>query len=259
MKKHSGAAKARNVGIKTSKGNLLLFIDADAWFNKATIYDLIKQLDENTDIVFPKITYENGHLLYPVFEEEKKYPHITGCFLIKKNSLKKLDEHFDEFYETYLEDYDFFIRSKLSSLNAKYIENARVIHANKELGKDYSERYFLEVRNLFYGFLKLGKMEKKSIPFNPFTLNNIIKSFFLGLLNFAWFNWYGYDRKSTTSKKLTLILKERTNKISNKSITNIALFFKAFSEIIKNYRIISRKKISLIRYYQPKKIIKDFD
>jgi len=241
LKKHSGAAKARNVGIKRSKGSLLLFIDADAWFNKATIHNLIKQLDKNTDIVFPKINYENGHLLYPVFEDEKNYPRISACFLIKKKSLKKLDEYFDEFYQTYLEDYDFFMRCNLAGLNAKYIENACVIHANKEQ-KDYSERYYLEIRNLIYGRLKLG-------PRKPFTFTNLVKAFILGIFNFAWFNWYGYDRRNTFNKKVRLVL-ERNNKISKNGFQNLVLFLRAINKVIIDYKVISKKKKSFRKFYQ---------
>ena len=223
LKKHSGAAKARNVGIKKSKGNLLLFIDADAWFNKTTIHNLIKLLDENTDIVFPKITYENGHMLYPLFEQEKKYPHISCCFAIKKNSLKKLDGLFDEFYQTYLEDYDFFIRCKLDGLKAKYEKNARVIHANKELNKDYSERYYLEVRNIIYGRKKIGAQ-------GPFLYSNLVKAFFAGIFNFAWFNWYSYDRTLNNWDKFKLLFKH-SNKITNENLfSRISIFFKGISQ-----------------------------
>lgn len=242
LKKHSGAATARNIGIKKSKGDLLLFIDADAWFNKATIHNLIKQFDKDTDIVFPKINYENGHLLYPVFEEEKKYPHISACFLIKKNSFKKLDEPFDEFYQTYLEDYDFFIRCKLSSLNAKYVENARVIHANKDKNIDYSQRYYYEVRNLIYGRLKVG-------PKKPFTFTNIIKVFILGIFNFAWFNWQGYYRDSIKKVKVQLLIKN-DNKIFQKNMfQSIWIFGKSCFNILKSISLIKKKNRKVRKFY----------
>ena len=245
LKKHSGAAKARNIGIKKSKGSLLLFIDADAWFNKATIHDLMTGIDKNTDIAFPKLNYENGHLLYPVFEEEKKYPYISGCFLIKKKSLKKLDEYFDEFYKTYLEDYDFFIRCKLANLKAKYIENARVIHADKEQ-KDYSERYYLEVRNLMYGKIKLGSKK-------PFTFTNLIKAFFLGILNFAWFNWQGYDRESTLKLKLNVIKNKKNKIFSKNSLKAVTLYLKAVHEIMKNLNKVQKKRVIVRKFYNLKK------
>lgn len=249
LKKHSGATSARNKGIKKSKGELLLFIDNDIHFNKSTITTLINSVDENIDIYFPKITYENGHVLYPVLETEKTYPHISGCFLIKKKSLKKLDEYFDEFYETYLEDYDFFMRCNFAELKAKYVEHARVIHANKE-NKDFSYRYYLEVRNLVYGYLKMRNLRKKSKFYNPFTLSSIVKAFYLGLCNFAWFNWYSYDRKLVKKEKLKLLFQGK-NKISEKKgLNNIILFFKAISDIVSNLKKIKKKRIKVRNYFK---------
>ena len=49
---------------------------------------------------------ENKQILYPILNVEKTFPHISACFGIKKKSLKKLDELFDENYETYLEDFE---------------------------------------------------------------------------------------------------------------------------------------------------------
>ncbi len=236
LKKRSGAAKVRNLGIKNSKGDYLLFVDGDIWFNKSTIDKLIDEIKE-VDIVFPKINYENYQLMYPVFDIEKKYPHISGCFLIKRTSLENLDEYFDEFYETYLEDYDFFMRCKVAGLKAQYVK-AAVIHANKDKLVDYGERYYLELRNILYGKKKLGKLAEESGLGNPFRVKIFVKSVVLGILNFAWFNWYGYDRRMTNRKKFEQILKGK-NKIFLKDISNsITLAIKAI-----RYNFDKRKEI----------------
>jgi len=244
---HGGASKARNLGIKEAKGTLLLFIDSDAWFNKSTLESMITKIDEEVDIIFPKIIYENGHILYPVLEIEKRYPHISCCFLIKKNSLEKLDEHFDEYYETYLEDYDFFIRCKLAGLKAKYVEDARVIHCNKEEETDYSQRYYLEIRNMLYGKLKFGDLANKSKLYNPFTLNALFKAFFCGIANFAWFNWYGYDRIS--KEKKSYISKNNNILFQKNRFMAILLFFKALKNNITNKKFISKKNKTLLKFY----------
>ena len=106
LDKNSGAAKARNTGVKDSKGELILFIDSDMWLTKNAIEDLVKGTSK-VDITFPKIVYENKQVMYPLFKIEKQYPHISGCFLIKKKSFEKI--LFDENYGTYLEDYDFLL------------------------------------------------------------------------------------------------------------------------------------------------------
>ncbi|AJF61851.1 TPA: glycosyltransferase [Candidatus Woesearchaeota archaeon] len=235
-----GASAARNNGVRNSGGDILLFIDSDMWLNKTTITTMIKGI-KDYDIVFPKIIYENGQVMYPLLEVEKQYPHISGCFLIKKDALEKLDENFDEFYGTYLEDYDFFIRCRLAGLSASYIEDARVTHKNKEK-TDYSERYYLEVRNLIYGYKKLGDLAKKSGLYNPFTKKAIAKSFIYGAMNFAWFNWHGYDR---ATKKL-----KTENKIFlGRGVSFIKYFSRALSEIKKEGGFINKKRDSVRKFY----------
>ncbi len=228
LSKNNGAAKARNEGIKNANGNYLLFIDSDMWFNLSSVETLVKSVEKETDIIFPKICYENGQVMYPLLDIEKKYPHISGCFLIKKESLNMLDDLFDEKYQTYLEDYDFFIRCKLSGLKAKYAKEARIIHKNKVSHNDYSKRYYLEIRNTIYGIKKIGKKAKKSGLYNPFTYSSLFKAFLCGLFNFAWFNWYGYERDK---KNISLgMLMKNKNKITKKRLKLITLFFKALKD-----------------------------
>ena len=77
-----GAAASRNIGIKNSSGDLLLFIDSDIWLNKAAVSEMIGQANKDTDIFFPKILNEDGSSLYPVLEQEKQSPQLSSCFLI---------------------------------------------------------------------------------------------------------------------------------------------------------------------------------
>lgn len=240
LDKNYGASKARNIGIKKTKGDILIFIDSDIWFNKNSIKLLLDSFDKNTDIVYPKIIFENKKLFYPILEIEKKYIHISGCFAIKRKSLHKLDENFDEYYQTYLEDYDFFMRCNNAHLNAKYNSNVTVIHANKINGTDYSSRYYLETRNTLYGILKLGKIRKESPLYNPFRISSLIKIFFFGVINFAWFNWQGYDRNKKSITK---------NKICKNQVKLIYLYFKAIFITLINIKSIQNKRRQIIKYY----------
>lgn len=52
---HEGVAKARNIGIKNSKGEILVFTDADCMFDKDWLIKLIKPLIEN-----PKVGVTGG-------------------------------------------------------------------------------------------------------------------------------------------------------------------------------------------------------
>ncbi len=231
LDKNSGAAKARNTGVKDSKGELILFIDSDMWLTKNAIEDLVKGTSK-VDITFPKIVYENKQVMYPLFKIEKQYPHISGCFLIKKKSFEKI--LFDENYGTYLEDYDFFIRCSLAGLKAKYVDKAKVMHANKGI-KDYTDRYYIEVRNTVYAMLK--KLPEQSKVYNPFTVSTLTKMFIFGVYNFAWFNWQGYNRKS---KKINF-----SNRITHHSWKLPFVFVKAIIDVIRKKFIGSQISLNM--------------
>ena len=216
QKNNLGAASARNKGIQEAKGTILVFIDSDAWFKKNSIKTLIKNII-TTDIVFPKTIFENSKIFYPIFNIEKNYPHISVCFAIFKSSLGKI--RFDEKFGTYNEDTDFFMRCSLAELKAKYIDDSIVIHKDKG-NCDYKKRYYLEVRNTVYGIKKWMFKPKTNEIYNPFKLSTLFKLFIYGLINFAWFNWSGYDRKN---KKMYKNIK---NKITKNTIKLPFLFIK---------------------------------
>ncbi|MBT3407983.1 glycosyltransferase [archaeon] len=248
--KNMGASYNRNIGIKNSNGDLLLFLDNDTWFNKNTIWTIIKSMTNNIDIVFPKILFEDGKIFYPLFESEKKYPLISACFMIKRNSLEKLDEYFDEFYGTYLEDYDFFIRCSLAKLNAKYVDEARAIHANKNANVDYSKRYFLEIKNTLYGIKKFKRQSKKIKISNPFTKSTLKKELILGIFNFAWFNWYAYDRNISKIQKIKLVFSKKNKIFLKNRLLAIKLRFKAHKYILQNNKQIKIKIKKFNDFYQ---------
>lgn len=246
LKKNKGAAFARNTGIKKSKSDFLIFIDSDAWFSKGSLETLVKNFN-NREIVFPKLIYDDKQELYPVLDIEKTYPHISGCFGIKKKSLDKLDEYFDETYETYLEDSDFFMRCNLAGLKAKYVSKSIVVHSNKENLMDYSIRYYLEIKNTLYGILKLGKLAKKTKMYNPFTVFSLLKNIFYGFMNYAWFNWYKNSRISFKNKLICIIL--RKNKISSKPFF-IRYTYKAITQNFQNLEKTIKKQREVRKFYK---------
>lgn len=240
LDKNYGASKARNAGIKGSKNDLLLFIDSDAWLKKGAARKMISLIDAKTDIVFPNAIFESGEKFYPTIPIEEEYPHISVCFIIKRDSLRRLDGIFDEAYETYLEDYDFFIRCRLAGLNAKYAENAVLVHANKT-ANDYSRRYFLETRNIVYGILKFWGYAGSSGMYNPFKISSVLKSFYCGVINFAWFDSQAYDRKS---KKII-----RKSKIQKLTIFNVIYFIRAIFSGLSMAGRAYRSKKKLRKFY----------
>ncbi|NTV24022.1 MAG: glycosyltransferase [Nanoarchaeota archaeon] len=198
LSSRKGAAAARNLGISNSGADILFFMDSDILLNNHTIKTMAEAL-KSADIVFPKITMESGRLFYPVLKQEESYPIVSACFMMKKSSLSKMDEGFDEHYGTYLEDCDFFMRAKLTGLSASYCKEAHVVHVDKG-ERDFSERYFLELKNTLYGHAKLGKLPLRTGLYNPFSLRVYIKEVLYGLMNYAWFNWEKADRDQVRLK-----------------------------------------------------------
>ena len=119
----SGVAKAPNVGIKNSKGSLILFFDGDVVLKKNTLKIFINSFKKNKNLnilqghwnktYHKKTNFITKHILlkiYQNFEEkfknEKKYFNFkgikasdlsTGCLALRKKVLKKIK--FNENYK----------------------------------------------------------------------------------------------------------------------------------------------------------------
>jgi glycosyltransferase involved in cell wall biosynthesis len=243
-KKNKGAAYCRNIGMSKSKGEFILFLDSDIILKQGSIKNMLESIKEQ-DISFPRIVYLNGIVMQPINKKELIYPAVSACFMIKNDSLKKLDEPFDETYKTFNEDTDFFVRCRLFDLKAKYSKKAIAFH-NVESSYNAEERYYLENRNIIYGILKLMGVKRKMDIEHPFKISSLFKNFICGIFNFRWFDWSLYNRKKRFLSKFLLLFKGN-NKITKKSrFILLYLFLKAFLWNILNIRLIISKRKRLI-------------
>lgn len=248
--KHKGAAYSRNLGIKISKGEHILFIDSDVYLKEGAIKKMLNSI-KNVDITFPKILYKNGKIMYPCSKREKKYPLLTTCFMIKRNSLTKLDSLFDEKYGTYNEDCDFFLRCYYFNLKAKYVSNAIAIHDHKN-SLNLEERFYLENKNILYGIIKFKKIRKKVDINHPFKISVLFKNFICALFNFNWFDWSHYNRNSSFFYKISLLLK-RHKKITQRSrLILVFLLLKSILINLKELPSIIKLNINLVKSYEYK-------
>ena len=76
---NKGAAAARNLGIKRSKGEFILFVDADDYIEENMIED------------FMKVTRENSIIFSNTFVEEKKLEYTLELFKNNRESINKED------------------------------------------------------------------------------------------------------------------------------------------------------------------------
>jgi len=245
-KKNKGAAYCRNTGIKKSKGDYLFFIDSDVFLKKGFFKNMI-ELIKDEDISFPKIVYLNGVVMQPINKKELIYPAVSACFMIKRNSLRKLDELFDETYKTFNEDTDFFVRCRLFGLKAKYSKNSLAVH-NVESPYDAEERYYLENRNITYGIIKFIGLKRNLDIEHPFKINSLFKNLLCGIFNFRWFDWSGYNRKKGLLSKFMIIFRSNRKITKKTSLALILLFFKATLWNILNIRLaISKRKRVILK------------
>lgn len=119
--KDDGIYDAMNKGITLATGKVIGLINADDWYEKRTIKEVVDIFNENKhrDIVYGllrhikneqeyKIEAQNHNFLY-----ERMIPHPT-CF-VKKAVYNKLN-NFSTMYRASA-DYDFMIRAKLANFN----------------------------------------------------------------------------------------------------------------------------------------------
>ena len=241
-KKNRGAAYCRNLGVLKSSGDYIVFVDSDVCLKKNCLDRMISSI-KYSDISFPTIVYEDKSIMYPLTPREQKYPMISACFMIRRESLEKLDEMFDETYRTFNEDSDFFLRCKLFGLKADYSKNAFAVHMHKS--HDTEKRYYLENKNIIYGIIKFKGLTKGLGLEHPFKVKALLKNFVCGIFNFNWFDWSSYKRNKSFLSKIRLLTKKHRKITDRTSITLLYLFFKAWVWNILNFNktLLKRKKL----------------
>ena len=125
-KKNSGLSSARNEGIKNSKGNFILFLDADDWIEINAISEMMECMKKTkANIVFCDTFLEGEsqgvRKRYYNFFEQLFVNHIPYCLLIKKEIFKKVG-NYDEGMKLGYEDWEFNIRLAKNGLFPKRIK-----------------------------------------------------------------------------------------------------------------------------------------
>ncbi|MEM3506767.1 MAG: glycosyltransferase [Candidatus Bathyarchaeia archaeon] len=90
-KRRIGIGKARNIGIKSSHGEIVAFIDDDAIPEYDWITKLIKCFNEGADAVFGKVVPRSSNLSKPIKLLSELYSSMVGCNMaFQKDALIKV-------------------------------------------------------------------------------------------------------------------------------------------------------------------------
>ncbi len=108
--KNSGAPKARNVGFEHSRGEYLLFCDADAVLKPNALRIMLEALEKNKKAGYADPWHRDGWKLFKLFafdtEKLKKMPYIHTMALIRREHFPK--KGWDESIKK-LQDWDLFL------------------------------------------------------------------------------------------------------------------------------------------------------
>ena len=119
---NQGPSAARNLGIRKSSGEILLFLDADDWLYPDGIQKNLDFLNENRDSAFVfgmhDIYYENYGRIYPVHRKLKTDMYrqllescvigMPGVALFRRWVFEEFK--FDESLKFFVEDYDLYLK-----------------------------------------------------------------------------------------------------------------------------------------------------
>jgi len=167
-------AKGRNTGAKLAKGNLLLFMDADAILPLNSLNKLIKRFkDEKIDVASVYVTPISKRIIdkflhgaYNLWAKMMQFtdPYLTGAFiLVRKDIFRKL-KGFDEKISV-AEDHAFGRLAKMHGAKIKILKEARVLISVRRL--DQEGRLVNVVRYISWGFHRtfIGEIKSKSFGY----------------------------------------------------------------------------------------------
>lgn len=145
-----------------------LVINPDIIFPKSFDFKpLIEKLmlKKNNAVISPRI-YEKGKISYPrkfpnlvdYLTNKKKYINdnfwISGCFMLFKSNIFKINNGFDCNYFMYMEDVDICRRLSDKDFKIMMCEEQFILHNAKRKSKKNLIFFFYHLKSLFYYFLK---------------------------------------------------------------------------------------------------------
>ena len=163
---------ARNIGIKNSKSNFIVFLDSDTIVEKDWLKNLIKSFQKHGEGLYqPKILQkQNRNLINSCgnlinifgfgfakgrgkeddfkFEEFLKIDYTSGaCTFSSLDTIKKIGD-IDEIFFAYHDDLEYGWRASLLGIDSFYEPKSKIYHRiSLTLGKSSKRKMFLTERN----------------------------------------------------------------------------------------------------------------
>lgn len=128
---NNGAPKARNMGLKNAKGNIIQFLDADDLLVKTKFEKQLQGFDDSVDVVISDRIYKNEDLTQTIanfnFRDIEINPLetavtriiITGNPLYKKKMVEELNGYNENLKSA--QDWEFHLRIVLNGYKLKYV------------------------------------------------------------------------------------------------------------------------------------------
>ncbi len=117
---HGGAPRARNYGFGKSRGEYILFCDADMVLRKDCLTKMKKALGNSPEVDFVYSDFKYGWKKFKFWEFDaeklKQANYISTCSMIRRAKVVKWDESLRRF-----QDWDFWLRVVKNGGRGKYI------------------------------------------------------------------------------------------------------------------------------------------
>lgn len=194
-KQNTGAGDSRNIGAKSAKGEILIFIDSDCIVKPNTILQITESFKKGADVVAGtysktsgnnKNIYDNYHSLFCYYNYTNSSVALFGtfCAAIKKNLFIELGGFDDSIKGATVEDLKF--QYKIQDMNIKYDINmdAQVFHYSRDSFISLIKGYYYRTKN---GIKLLLKMKKTRPSKEGYILNYRTIISYLSLIGFLFF------------------------------------------------------------------------
>lgn len=247
---NSGPSKARNIGLKTSAGSYIQFVDADDYVEDTITQRLVASMMDNYQLVICgyNIIFNNKKIVNILEDAEYKLNEFLDifCDLYKKNQFQYL---WNKIYSaSIIKSYNISFneetkRGEDALFNIDYLEKCSVIliineplynyvHYNSlSLTRNYNKSLFIDQKRVFLRIINLFVKHSKYIN-NEEKINKI----FINKMVSCFDNLYAKSNKLSSCDRL----QEITIMISDKSIVNASKYYKGkgFKWLLLKYMMI---------------------